>query len=186
MAEEVRNLAQRCASAAKETETLIKKSVEKAKTGTELAENSGKALTEIVDNFRKVTELVDDIANASSEQAEGVSQLNQAITQMDQVTQANAANAEESSASAETLKTQADGLRDIVKTLQDIVKVRDGRHLYRAEGDTAPNTHRPMEHRRAPRPESAPAGASEASVAAQAPVHANGGNGTRVHTMETG
>jgi methyl-accepting chemotaxis protein len=117
VAEEVRNLAQRSADAAKDTTTLIEDCVAKAGKGAELAGNCGKALQDIVTNVKKATSLTKEINTASVEQSEGVSQVNGAIQQMDQITQQNAANAEESAAASEELTAQANALTEQVDIL---------------------------------------------------------------------
>ncbi|MFQ5687713.1 MAG: methyl-accepting chemotaxis protein, partial [Candidatus Scalindua sp.] len=93
VAEEVRNLAQRSATAAKDTTALIDDCVAKADGGAKLAGKCGEALEDIVTNVKKATDLTKEINNASIEQSEGISQVNNAVQQMDQVTQGNAASA---------------------------------------------------------------------------------------------
>ena len=107
VAEEVRNLAARSARAAKETAELIEGSVQKTRNGSQIADRTAKALADIVAEVTKVTDLVAEIAAASNEQAQGISQVNQGIAQIDQVTQQNTANAEQSAAAAEELSSQA-------------------------------------------------------------------------------
>ncbi|HET8764654.1 MAG TPA: methyl-accepting chemotaxis protein [Rhodanobacter sp.] len=107
VAGEVRNLAQRSAEAAKEIKGLIATSEEKVKAGSELVNESGKALAEIVDSVKKVTDIVAEIAAASQEQSAGIDQVNNAVTQMDEVTQQNAALVEEASAAARAMQDQA-------------------------------------------------------------------------------
>jgi len=85
VAEEVRNLAQRSASAAKDTAQLIEDSTKKVDAGVDLTKKVEASLKEIVKNVKKVTNLVNEIANASQEQSEGVGQVGKAISQMDQV-----------------------------------------------------------------------------------------------------
>ncbi|MDH4322382.1 MAG: methyl-accepting chemotaxis protein, partial [Desulfobulbaceae bacterium] len=113
VAEEVRNLAARSAKAAKETAELIESSVEKTKNGTKIAETTSEALAEIVNSVTKVTDLVGEIAAASNEQAQGISQTNQALGQIDQVTQQNTASAEESAAASEELSGQAMHMKEM-------------------------------------------------------------------------
>src|SRR3989339_1552164 len=114
VAEEVRNLAQRSANAAKETTQLIEDSGKKVNVGVDLTKKVEVSLKEIVKNVRKVTNLVNEIANASQEQSEGVGQVGKAIAQMDQVIQQNAANAEETASASEELSAQAQSLLSLV------------------------------------------------------------------------
>jgi len=114
VAEEVRNLAQRSAHAAKETTQLIEDSGKKVNVGVDLTKKVEASLKEIVKNVRKVTNLVNEIANASQEQSEGVGQVGKAIAQMDQVIQQNAANAEETASASEELSAQANSLLSLV------------------------------------------------------------------------
>ncbi len=123
VAEEVRNLAQRSASAAKDTASLIEESVNKTQNGTEITKKVGESLNNIVTNVKRVTDLVAEIAAASQEQAEGVVQLNTAVNQMDSVTQQNASSAEQSAAASEELSAQAEGLTKVVDELTKIVGV---------------------------------------------------------------
>jgi len=110
VATEVRSLAQRSAGAAKEIKGLISDSEEKVRTGSELVNQSGKALAEIVDSVKKVTDIVAEIAAASHEQSAGIDQVNNAVMQMDEMTQQNAALVEEASAAARAMHEQADEL----------------------------------------------------------------------------
>lgn len=114
VAAEVRNLAQRSATAAKEIKGLIHDSVQKVSAGTDLVNRSGATLTDIVTSVKRVTDIVTEIAAASREQATGIDQVNKAVTQMDSVTQRNASQTEELSATAQTLTSQANQLRDLV------------------------------------------------------------------------
>ena len=110
VASEVRSLAQRSAEAAKEIKSLIGRSVEQVEQGTELVDQAGKTMTEIVGSIQRVTDIVAEISSASVEQSSGVQQVGQAVSQMDQATQQNAALVEESAAAAESLKGQAQQL----------------------------------------------------------------------------
>ncbi|MEN8908199.1 MAG: methyl-accepting chemotaxis protein [Clostridiales bacterium] len=114
VAEEVRNLAARSAEAAKETTTLIEGSIEKVNLGTKIANDTARALDQIVTGVAKVAAIVSDISVASNEQASGISQVNKAITQVSQVVQTNSATAEESASSSEELSSQAEVLKDVV------------------------------------------------------------------------
>jgi methyl-accepting chemotaxis protein len=110
VATEVRNLAQRSASAAKEIKDLINDSVDKVKVGSELVDESGKTLAEIMESVKKVTDIVAEIAAASQEQSAGIEQVNNAVTQMDNVTQQNAALVEEASAASKSMEQQSSTL----------------------------------------------------------------------------
>lgn len=125
VAEEVRNLAQRSASAAKDTASLIEESVDKIQNGTEITKKVSESLNNIVTNVKRVTDLVAEISAASQEQAEGVTQMNTAVNQMDKVTQQNASSAEESAAASEELSAQAESLTKVVDDLSKIVGVSD-------------------------------------------------------------
>ncbi len=110
VASEVRSLAQRSAEAAKEIKTLIGRSVEQVEQGTELVDQAGKTMGEIVGSIQRVSDIVAEITSASVEQSSGVQQVGEAVSQMDRTTQQNAALVEESAAAAESLKGQAQQL----------------------------------------------------------------------------
>jgi methyl-accepting chemotaxis protein len=110
VASEVRSLAQRSATAAKEIKDLIGDSVEKVRSGSELVDQSGKALGEIMESVKKVSDIVAEIAAASEEQAQGIDQVNNAVTQMDDTTQQNAALVEEAASAAKSMEQQAQEL----------------------------------------------------------------------------
>jgi methyl-accepting chemotaxis protein I, serine sensor receptor len=110
VATEVRNLAQRSASAAKEIKGLINDSVDKVKVGSELVDESGKTLSQIMESVRKVTDIVAEIAAASEEQSAGIEQVNNAVTQMDNVTQQNAAVVEQASSASKAMEQQSSTL----------------------------------------------------------------------------
>ena len=118
VAGEVRSLAQRSANAAREIKTLINDSVEKVNSGSELVGTAGITMGDVVQQVRKVTDLVGEIAHASSEQSQGIGQINQAVTQLDQMTQQNAALVEQSMAAAESLKQQAQRLTQAVSVFK--------------------------------------------------------------------
>lgn len=111
VAEEVRNLAARSANAARETADLIAGTVAKTENGARLAEETARALGRIVTQTTQVSELVNAIATASSDQALGISEVNQGLSQIDQVTQMNTANAEETAAAAEELSSMVAHLK---------------------------------------------------------------------------
>ena len=118
VAEEVRNLAARSAKAAKETTTMIQGTLGKVKLGTDLAIKTASALTTIVGNVDRVTDLVADIALASEEQARGISEVNQGLAAVNMVTQQNAATAEESASAATTLLSNSEGMRSMFDRFQ--------------------------------------------------------------------
>ena len=107
VAEEVRSLAGRSAKAAKETEQLIGSATKKVLNGTNIASNTCEVLEEIVDKVTKVTDLVGEIAAASNEQAQSVSQVSIGLQEIDNVTQQNTASSEEIAASANELSSHA-------------------------------------------------------------------------------
>ncbi len=121
VAEEVRNLAQRSAQAAKDTAAIIESNIELSEKGVNVARKVGESLSEINVQARKVNELMDEIAAASLEQSQGISQINKAISQMEKVTQQNAANAQESASASEELSSQAQNLRSITQQLVMLV-----------------------------------------------------------------
>jgi methyl-accepting chemotaxis protein len=112
VAGEVRNLAQRSSSAAKEIKELIVDSVNKTKEGTQQVETAGTTMEEIVNSVQRVSDIIAEIAAASTEQSTGIAQVNDAIIKMDDVTQQNTALVEEAAAAAESLMEQADELME--------------------------------------------------------------------------
>jgi methyl-accepting chemotaxis protein len=107
VASEVRSLAQRSSQAAKDIKDLITNSNNQVKDGVDLVNRAGSALHEIVDSIKDVVRMVSDIANASTEQAGGLEEVNKALAQMDEVTQQNTALVEENAATARTLEHQS-------------------------------------------------------------------------------
>jgi methyl-accepting chemotaxis protein len=114
VAEEVRNLAERSASAAKETTELIEGSKRKVEVGTKIANETATALSNIVESVEKTVQLGSEIAFSSNEQATGISQVNKGIEQLSQVVQNNSSNANEGAAASEELSAQADILKNKV------------------------------------------------------------------------
>ncbi|MDD5296161.1 MAG: methyl-accepting chemotaxis protein [Rhodocyclaceae bacterium] len=110
VANEVRSLAHRSATAAREIKALIASSVAEVEDGVRLAQEAGNTMTDVVDGFKKVAALVTDISKASRDQSNGIQQVTQAISQMDEVTQQNAALVEQAAAAAESLGDQVEGL----------------------------------------------------------------------------
>ncbi len=116
VAEEVRNLAQRSASAAEETTSLIEGSIKKVETGTLIAKKTAAALNEIVESITKATKLVNQISSASNEQASTIAQINQAVEQVSEVVQTTSATAEEGASASEELSGQAELLKQMVSS----------------------------------------------------------------------
>lgn len=114
VAGEVRTLAQRSASAAKEIKELINSSVERVAAGSQQVTEASVAMKDIVSQVQRVTDLINEISAAGAEQSSGISQVGDAVAQLDQVTQQNAALVEESAAAAESLKLQAEQLKSVV------------------------------------------------------------------------
>jgi methyl-accepting chemotaxis protein len=115
VATEVRNLAGRSATAAKEIKALIVDSVSKVEEGSRLVDESGRTLEEIVNSVKKVTDIVAEIAAASREQSSGIEQVNKAVMQMDTTTQQNAALVEEASAASQAIVEQAHSLSAMIE-----------------------------------------------------------------------
>jgi len=118
VATEVRNLAGRSATAAKEIKALIQDSVAKVSEGSKLVDESGQTLEEIVHAVKKVTDIVAEISAASHEQSSGIEQVNQAVMQMDETTQQNAALVEQAAAASQVIVEQAQSLNDIIARYQ--------------------------------------------------------------------
>ncbi len=118
VATEVRALAGRSAEAAKEIKGLIGDSVGKVEDGTQLVAKAGDTIGSVVSAVQRVSQMVTEITASSSEQANGIEQVNQAVTQMDQVTQQNAALVEQAAAAAESMRKQAEELRRLVSVFR--------------------------------------------------------------------
>ncbi|AOJ08193.1 methyl-accepting chemotaxis protein [Burkholderia mayonis] len=144
VAGEVRGLAQRSSSAAKEIKELISASVQKIRDGSALADEAGKTMAEVTQAVARVTDIMGEIAAASAEQSRGIDQVNLAITQMDQVTQQNAALVEEAAAASQSLEDQGRELKQAVA-------------FFRVDGVA---TEPAMQHRRKASPTSASVTAS--------------------------
>ena len=121
VADEVRNLAQRSAQAARETADKIQDSITRSQHGVEISAKVAASLREMVEKARTVDELLGQIAAASVEQSQGITQVNAAVNQLDQVTQTNAGSAEENAGAAEQLNTQAAALQSAVGALAELV-----------------------------------------------------------------
>jgi methyl-accepting chemotaxis protein len=144
VAGEVRNLAQRSAAAAKEIKALIDDSVNKVDAGSRQVDQAGATMEEIVSAVKRVTDIMAEIAAASSEQSAGIEQVNQAIIQMDEVTQQNAALVEEAAAAAASLEDQTVYLSQAVSVFKfgqaaaQTVKSKPARVARRAARKQAP------------------------------------------------
>ena len=132
VAAEVRNLAQRSATAAKEIKGLINESIQRVTDGSELVNQSGKTLEEIVSSVKRVTDIIAEISAASQEQASGIDQVNKAILSMDETTQQNAALVEETTSAAQSMKEQAKELMQQVEVFK--VSQTEGHHQAPAAG----------------------------------------------------
>lgn len=166
VAGEVRNLAQRSASAAKEIKELISDSVSKTTDGTKLVESAGQTMQELVTSVQRVTDIMSEITAASAEQSSGINQVNDAVNHMDEVTQQNAALVEEAAAAAESLVEQAGNLMDTVNRFT----IRDGGQSSRNHAVRAPVVSRPAKPATAIKPKAvsqAPANSFKATPAAK-------------------
>ncbi len=114
VAEEVRNLAQRSAKAARETTELIEASGRRVENGTKIAARTAESINKIIENITKTTDLISEITASSKEQVSGIDQVNNALQQIDRVTQSNTAYAEQSAAAAADLSIEAEQLRSML------------------------------------------------------------------------
>jgi len=124
VAEEVRSLAMRAAEAARNTAALIKDTMHKVEDGTALAGNTNQGFSRVAESANKVADLVGGIAAATSEQARGIQQVNQAVAEMDKVTQQNASSAEETASASEQMNAQAQQMKQMVEALTRMVGSR--------------------------------------------------------------
>ncbi|OGB69648.1 MAG: hypothetical protein A2486_14250 [Burkholderiales bacterium RIFOXYC12_FULL_65_23] len=118
VATEVRQLAQRSASAAREIKSLIAESGERVRVGTELVAQAGTSVNSIVAQVRSLSQLIESISRASLEQSGSVSDISQSISSIDNMTQRNAALVEESAAAADSLRQQAVQLEEVVRVFK--------------------------------------------------------------------
>ncbi|WP_347888770.1 methyl-accepting chemotaxis protein [Nitrosomonas europaea] len=133
VATEVRTLAQRSAVAAREIKELIGDSVLKVEDGTQLVDQAGKTMEEVVLSVKRVTDIMGEISAASQEQSQGIEQVNQAITQMDKITQQNAALVEQAAAASESMHEQAEQLSRAVaafKLEQSLLSSQTDNHSF--------------------------------------------------------
>lgn len=120
VAEEVRNLAQRSAEAAKDTANIIENSIEEVKKGNQITEETNKSFEDILEKVKKTGDIIGEIAIASKEQSSGINQLSEAMSQVDSVTQVMASNSEESAAASEEMNAQAVTMQQTVSDLAGI------------------------------------------------------------------
>jgi len=145
VATEVRNLAQRSATAARESKELIQTSIQRVRAGTEFVNETGASLSEIVGGVKKVGDIISEIAAASVEQSQGIEQVNQAVSQMDEITQQNAALAEEASAASVSMSDQS---TNMINLLQFFSSNSSSADIYNAAPSVraAPISPRPVQH----------------------------------------
>ena len=140
VAQEVRSLALRSATAAKETADKIETAIQRTTQGVQISAQVQKGLMEIAGQIKQVDQLVAEVSAASREQCEGEEQVKTAVIQMDKVTQSNAASAEESASASEELNSQAETLKDAVGELCQLV---GGRHEAKKQKTATPRAHTP-------------------------------------------
>jgi methyl-accepting chemotaxis protein len=141
VADEVRNLALRAAEASRSTADLIEETVRKVEDGAKTVGEASEVFVRVVSNSGKAGELVNGIASASSEQAQGIAQINTAVAEMDKVVQQNAATAEEAAAATESICGQADRMRERISELSAMV------FDARREGGRMTETHVVSQHK---------------------------------------
>ena len=154
VAGEVRSLAQRSAEAAKEIKGLISASVQSVESGSQQVAQAGRSMDEIVGGVRRVSDLIAEITASSTEQRDGIAQVNQAVANLDQMTQQNAALVEQSAAAASSMRDQAGRLAEVVS----VFNVGAGAAVARAAAPRpAPVAKAPVPTAAAPRKAAAPA-----------------------------
>ncbi len=183
VAAEVRNLAQRSATAAKEIKGLIQESVQRVTDGSDLVDQSGKRLGEIVSSVKRVTDIIAEITAASQEQASGIEQVNKAIMQMDKSTQQNIALVEENTSASQSMKEQA---RELIRQME-VFKTNqsEGQHSAHAPVRRAAQTVavRPAAHANGPKPAPKKPAPTAKPAEAKEPVAVGTSNGKdRPHT----
>ncbi|ABO54570.1 methyl-accepting chemotaxis protein [Burkholderia vietnamiensis] len=166
VAGEVRSLAQRSSSAAKEIKALIDASVERIHTGSQLVDEAGRTMHDVIAAVQRVTDIMGEIAAASEEQSSGIDQVARAVAQMDEVTQQNAALVEEAAAAAQSLDEQAARLRETAA-------------VFRLDDDAARPSVAAGATRQAPRAKPAPAAQPAAAAAPSVPAGPTAAPATR-------
>lgn len=137
VAEEVRNLAQRSAEAAKNTSELIEGSQQNADDGVSVSQDVQQHLDSIAETVQKVASLIGEVSTATQEQSQGIEQINLAMNQMDGVTQSNAASSEESASASEELSAQARELSEMVNQLTALVRGAKAAEAFQSNGSYA-------------------------------------------------
>ena len=140
VADEVRNLAMRAAEAAQNTQDLVETTVTRIRQGSELVDKTKDGFAQVADSIGKVAALVAEIATASSEQAQGIVQVNQAVSEMDKVVQQNAANAEETAGASAEMRTQAEEMNEHVSVLVGLISGQVNENGDRAKASTRPKS----------------------------------------------
>jgi methyl-accepting chemotaxis protein len=176
VATEVRTLAGRSATAAKEIKNLIKDSVKKVEDGSVYVTRSGQTLEQIVASVKKVSDIVAEIAAASREQSAGIGQVNQAVLQMDELTQQNAALVEQATSASQAMAHEAHALHEMMGSYQlgDLVRNHTAAGVIRvgtkpaasAAGDRTNEQPAPRSERRGSVPRSRASGSAQVAAAA--------------------
>ncbi len=135
VAGEVRNLAQRAGTAAKQIGDLIRESINRIEKGTEQANNSGVAISNIIESIKNVTKLISEITAASDEQKSGIDQINIAVMELDNMTQQNAALVEETASASEEMASQALELMNMTKVFKIDAEIEDIENKYSRSSD---------------------------------------------------
>ena len=166
VADEVRSLAQRSALAAKETAGKIEDSIQKSNRGVQISDQVNHSLADIVTRTRQMDELITEIATATGEQSQGISQINSAITQFDQVTQGTAANSNTIACAAEQLRDQA---AELNSGISDLTRLVGGPPAAPAPAPAAPVRSKPVAFRPAKKAACPPAARAEGDIPMPAP-----------------
>ena len=164
VADEVRNLAQRSAQAARDTAVLIESTVERVHNGSAIANELDSSFKEIETGSGEVGKLIGDINSATNEQALGVDQVNTAVAQMDKVTQQNAANAEKIASSSVQVNEQAGNVRSYIDRLAAVLGLRTTSMPHQAASVKSPRRRAPAVHAKAPQKRLAAPGKSPTMV----------------------
>jgi methyl-accepting chemotaxis protein len=121
VANEVRDLSKRSAEAAKRTAEMIEATIFRIQDGKDLAIKTNHGFLEVTKRAAKMSELIEEIAMASKEQSQGISQVNTTLGEIDKVVQANAANTEEVASTSEEMSAQAEQMKEYVAVLSEVV-----------------------------------------------------------------